>query len=251
EFPRIQSLLSGLTNLAVQLTEFVGREQELRELVELGRGTRLLTLTGPGGVGKTRLALQVASQVIHDYWDGVWLVELGPLSDPALVPQVVASALGVVEQPGRPVLDTLVERCRDRRMLLVLDNCEHVVEATAGLAEKLLRNSEQVHVIATTRERLRVAGEQTWTGRPLKRAEAVQLFARSASRHTPAFSLTGDNQRAVTRICERLDDLPLSIELAAARVEVLPVDEIVSRLGRPFALLNAGSRTASARQLSL
>jgi predicted ATPase/class 3 adenylate cyclase len=251
EFPRIQWLPGALTNLPVQLTEFIGRDQELRKLLELDRQTRLLTLIGPGGVGKTRLALELASEVLGDYRDGVWLVELGPLSDPILVPQVVAGALTLVEQAGRSVLDTLLERCRDSRLMLLLDNCEHLVGASAELVERLLTSCRQVNVLATSHEPLRIPGEQIWPVPPLRRTEAVELFVQCAARHAPWFRITENNEWAVARICERLDDLPLSIELAAARLPLLPVEEIVNRLDRRFTLLTGGSRTVSARHWTL
>ena len=251
EFPRIRSLPSELTNLPVQLTEFVGREEALRSLNELRRQARLLTLIGPGGVGKTRLALQLAAELTGDYRDGVWLVELGPVSDPGLVPQAVAHGLDLEEQAGRPLLDTLVERCRERRLLLVLDNCEHLVEASAELVERLLTNCREVSIVATSREPLKLSGEQVWPVPALTRAEAVRLFAERAARHAPGFRVSVGSSLLVAEICERLDDLPLAIELAAARLPLLPLEEIAKRLESRFALLTGGSRTASARQRTL
>ena len=251
EFPPILSLSPQTTNLPVQLTAFIGREGELKELEEMHRRTRMLTLTGPGGAGKTRLALELASQLVGEAADGVWLVELDPLSDPLLVPQAVASGLGLKEQPGRPMADTLLDHARQRHLLLVLDNCEHLVEPTARLAAQLLKGCEGVSVLATSREPLRVPGELTWRVPPLTRDEALRLFADRARSHQPRFRLSDDNVDVVGRICERLDFIPLAIELAAARVTLMPVEEILEHLESRFALLTGGSRTAATRLRTL
>lgn len=251
EFAPIRSLSRQATNLPAQLTAFIGREDELKQLQEMHRRTRMLTLTGPGGAGKTRLALELASQLVAESADGVWLIELDPLSDPLLVPQAVASGLGLKEQPGRPMADTLVDHARQRHLLLVLDNCEHLVEPTARLAVALLKGCEGVSVLATSREPLKVPGELTWRVPPLTGDEAVRLFADRASSHDPRFRLSDDNVDAVGRICERLDFIPLAIELAAARVTLMPVDEILRHLESRFALLTGGSRTAATRLRTL
>ncbi|HVS07712.1 MAG TPA: AAA family ATPase [Candidatus Dormibacteraeota bacterium] len=251
EFPPILSLARQLTNLPAQLTPFIGREEQLKELQEMHRQTRLLTLTGPGGAGKTRLALELAAQLVGEEADGVWLVELAPLSDPLLVPQAVASGLGLKEQPGRRMAETLVHHARQRRLLLVLDNCEHLVEPTATLAAELLKGCEGLTVLATSREPLNVPGELTWRVPPLTRDEAVRLFADRALSHDPRFRLTDENIQVVAQICDRLDFIPLAIELAAARVTAMPVHEILAHLESRFALLTGGDRTASSRLRTL
>jgi predicted ATPase len=183
--------------------------------------------------------------------DGVWLVELDPLSDPMLVPQAVASGLGLKEQPGRRMTDTLVDHARQRNLLLVLDNCEHLVEPTARLAAELLKGCQGLSVLATSREPLKVPGELTWRVPPLARDEALRLFADRARSHDPRFRLSDDNLDVVGRICERLDFIPLAIELAAARVTLMPVEDIVEHLESRFALLTGGSRTAASRLRTL
>ena len=251
EFPPLASLPSQLTNLPAQLTPFIGREEELKQLQEMHRRARLVTLTGPGGAGKTRLALELASQLVGEETDGVWLVELDPLSDPLLVPQAVASGLGLKEQPGRRMTDTLMDHARQRHLLLVLDNCEHLVEPAAKLAAELLKGCEGVSVLATSREPLRVPGEQTWRVPPLSRDQAVRLFADRAAAHEPGFRLTDDTVEVVGRLCEQLDFIPLAIELAAARVAMMPVEEIYAHLESRFSLLTAGSRTGPGRLRTL
>ena len=251
EFPPIRSLTLRRNNLPIQLTAFIGRETELRELNDLHRQSRMLTLTGPGGAGKTRLALQLASDVIGEHVDGVWLVELDPVTDPLVVPQVMAAALGLKEQAGRRLADTLADHLRERHSLLVLDNCEHVVESAAELTGALLRECGGLRVLATSREPLRLPGEVSWRVPPLGRDEAVRLFADRARSHVPGFQLTDENLQAVVGICQRLDRIPLAIELAAARVAVMPVDEILTRLEDRFSLLTAGDRTVASRQQTL
>jgi predicted ATPase/class 3 adenylate cyclase len=251
EFPPILSMPRQVTNLPAQLTAFIGREDELKQLQEMHRKTRMLTLTGPGGAGKTRLALELASQLVGEAADGVWLVELDPLSDPLLVPQAVANGLGLKEQPGRRMADTLVDHARLRHLLLVLDNCEHLVEPTAMLAAELLKGCEGLSVLATSREPLKVPGELTWRVPPLTRDEALRLFTDRARSHDPRFQLSDDNVVVVGRICERLDFIPLAIELAAARVTLMPVEEIFEHLESRFALLTGGSRTAATRLRTL
>jgi predicted ATPase len=251
QFPPILSMEHQLTNLPAQLTSFVGRDDELRQLREMHHRARLLTVTGPGGAGKTRLALQLAAELVGDHADGVWLVELDPLSDPRLVPLAVAGGLGLKEQPGRRLADTLVDHARQRNLLLVLDNCEHVVESTAELAAELLKGCEGVSVLATSREPLKVPGELTWRVPPLTREEAVRLFADRATSHDPAFTLSDENVETVARICERLDWIPLAIELAAARVTMMPVGEILNHLESRFSLLTAGDRTMPGRLKTL
>jgi predicted ATPase/DNA-binding CsgD family transcriptional regulator len=248
-------------NLPVQLTSFVGRQAEMAAVRRLLAETRLLTLTGPGGAGKTRLALQVAADLADAYPDGVWLAELASLSDPALAPATVAAALGVREPVGRPLVATLADRLRGRAVLLVLDNCEHLVEAAAALVEALLRACPGLRVLATSREALRIAGEVAWPVPPLAapagaESEAVRLFAERARAVLPDFALTPATLATTAALCQRLDGMPLAIELAAARVKVLTVDQMVDRLDRAFGsgrfdLLTDGSRSALPRQRTL
>ena len=230
----------------------------------LGR-TRLLTLTGPGGVGKTRLALEAAGGLVADYPDGMWFVDLAPLADPTLVARAVADAAGVAEHAGVPVGATLAEAIADRRILLLLDNCEHLVESCAQLADNLLRACGGLRILATSRELLGTSGEVTWpvpalTLPPADSApaavmfagsEAVRLFAERAAAARPEFELTDANAAAVARICRRLDGVPLAIELAAARLRALSPAQIANRLDDRFALLTGGNRTALPRHQTL
>ncbi|MCI0645594.1 MAG: tetratricopeptide repeat protein, partial [Chloroflexi bacterium] len=254
-----------LDNLPIALTSFVGRLGELAEVRRLLGMTRLLTLTGAGGCGKSRLALAVAAEVVAGHPDGVWLVELAALTDGALVPQAVATALGVREEPQRPLTATLVDALQPRAMLLLLDNCEHLITACAQLAQQLLRACPGLQVLATSREALGVAGETTWlvpslslpdphaalSVKQLAQSEAVQLFVERAAAALPTFSLTQTNAPAVAEICRRLDGIPLAIELAAARVKVLAVEQLAARLDDALRLLTGGSRTALPRHQTL
>src|SRR6202165_5570439 len=250
EFPPIRSQQPA-SNLPIQLTAFIGRGGELRQLRELHGRARSLTLTGPGGSGKTRLALELASEMVPEHADGRWFIELGPVSGPHLVPQAVADTLHLKEQASRRLADTLADHLRERRSLLVLDNCEHVVETAAELTVELLKECEGLKVLATSREPLRVPGEVTWRAPPLGRDEAVRLFADRAAAHDAQFHISDDNVDAVVRTCECVDRIPLAIELAAARVPVMPLEEILSRLEKSFGLLTAGSRTTVSRQQTL
>jgi predicted ATPase len=265
EFPPIKSLDTLPNNLPRYLTTFVGREREIGEVKKLLSGTYLLTLTGPGGVGKTRLALQVTADLLEAYPDGVWLVELGQLMDANVVAQTVASTLGVREQPGRPLLATLTDYLQPKDLLLVLENCEHLIAACAQLTDTLLRACPKLRVLATSREPLAVAGETVWSVPPLSlpdprqvrptehfpQSDAVRLFTERARAALPTFSLTGQNAQAVAHVCSQLDGIPLAIELAAARVNVLPVGQIASRLDDRFRFLTGGSRTALPRLQTL
>src|SRR6266567_3407915 len=237
EFPPIRSQQPA-TNLPIQLTAFIGRDGELRELRELHGRSRSLTLTGPGGSGKTRLALELASEVVPEHADGVWFIELGPVSGPQLVPQAVADTLHLKEQASRRLAETLADHLRERRSLLVLDNCEHVVDTVAELTVELLKECEGLKVLATSREPLRVPGEVTWRVPPLGRDEAVRLFADRAAAHEAQFRISDENIDLIVRICECVDRIPLAIELAAARVHVMSIDEILSRLEKSFGLLS-------------
>ncbi|MDI9918344.1 protein kinase [Rhodococcus sp. IEGM 1379] len=252
-------------HLPLELTSFVGRRAELAEAKNLLSVSRLVTLTGIGGVGKTRLALQVAAKAQKDFADGVWLVELGELHEESLVVVAVAAALGVRDQSARPLQDIVVEFLANRTLLLVLDNCEQVVDAVAGLAEALLRACPQLKILTTTREPLGIGGEsvvrvfplavpdpdQEPSLRVLPRYDAVTLFVERAAAAVPGFELTEENRAVVTRICQRLDGLPLAIELAAARLRAMSPEQILERLDDRYALLTRGSRAAPTRQQTL
>jgi predicted ATPase/Tfp pilus assembly protein PilF len=264
EFPPLKSLDTLPNNLPRQLTSFVGRVYEMREVKVMVPETPLLTLTGPGGVGKTRLAIQVAAELVDAFEDGLWLVELAPLTDPDLVGQTVASTLGVSE-PGRRVTDALVDYLRDRHLLLLLDNCEHVLGAVAEIADTLLRSCASLRILATSREALGIGGEALYpvpslslpdprrlpAVDQLSQFEGVRLFTERARAVQPAFTLTERNAMAVVHLCQRLDGIPLAVELAAARVKSLPVDQIAARLDDRFRLLTGGSRTALPRHQTL
>src|ERR671917_800467 len=249
-------------NLPLELSSFVGREKELAEVKRLLENNRLLSLTGSGGCGKTRLALAAASELVEGFEDGVWLVELAPLADPSLVAQAVASTLGVREQPGRSLTEMLSDYLGSKKLLLVLDNCEHLIEACAELAEALLRSCPELCVLATSREALGITGEVAWPvpslslpdvrrlpdSGSLPEYESARLFAERARAVRPDFALTEQNASAVAQVCYRLDGIPLAIELAAARAKVLTVEEIADRLDDSFGLLSVGGRTVMPRQ---
>jgi non-specific serine/threonine protein kinase len=274
-------------NLSQPLTSFIGRKREIAEARRLFEATRLLTLTGAGGVGKTRLGHEIAAGLLDDPEHGVWLVELAALADPLLVPQAVAASLGVREEPERSLAATLVDALRPRQLLLVLDACEHLIEACAALADALLRACPGLRILATSRQPLGIAGETTLRvpslslapsldGPPLPSAgtgeagagvgglptapergqfsaepEAIRLFVERARAAVPAFTLTDRNLAAVVQICRRLDGIPLALELAAARATVLSPEQIAVRLGDRFRLLTGGSRTALPRHRTL
>jgi predicted ATPase/class 3 adenylate cyclase len=265
DFPPLTSINRRRDNLPTQLSSFVGRERALGELRRLLLDARLLTLTGPGGIGKSRLAVTLADSLLPDYADGVWLVELAPLKDPSLVPNAVAAALGVREETHGVLQDTLVGSLQHRRALLVLDNCEHLVQACAELAEALLRTCPHVRVLAASREPLRVTGEVTWGVPPLvlpppykagrteeiASSEAGRLFVGRVQAALPDFELTEQNARAVADVCRHLDGLPLALELAAARVRSIGIEHLAARLDDRFQLLVGGARTVPARQRTL
>ena len=252
-------------NLPSQATSFVGRAGELAELRSLLSGrSRMVTIAGPGGIGKSRLALQVAAEAVDGAGDGVWLAELAPVADPELVARTVAAVLGVREEPGRPVLDTLLAAVGDRYLLVVLDNAEHVLGAAAKLADAMLRSCPRACLLVTSREPLGISGEHLFRVRPLTMPaadladpgrlaafESVQLFAERASMHRQGFAVDKANAAAVAAICIRLDGIPLALELAAARLGSLSVSEISSRLDQRFRLLTGGSRTALPRHQTL
>ena len=240
------------TRLPVQLTSFVGRDAQLTQLRELLAGNRVVTLTGAGGVGKTRLAVQVAAQLAGEFGDGVWYVDLAPLTDPEVVPVAVARALGLPDQPGRSTMDSLLRFVRDRQMLVVLDNCEHLLDASAELVVAVLSGAARLTLLATSREAIGVAGEVSWRVPSLSLAgEAIELFTDRARHARPDFTVTDGNAAAVGEICARLDGVPLAIELAAARVRALSLGEILDSLHDRFRLLTGGARTAVRRQQTL
>jgi predicted ATPase/class 3 adenylate cyclase len=250
-FPALRSLEATPNNLPQQATLFIGREKEIAEIGRLLARVRLLTLTGIGGLGKTRLAQEIAAQILDEYLDGAWFVDLAPVADPRLVPQVAAFVLGVKEEAGRPVTDALVKFVKDRRLLLILDNCEHVGDACAAIARQLLEAGPHVKVMATSREPLHLTGETTYPVPPLALPDASRLFRDRAAAALPGFSLTDDNAQTVAEICRRLDGLPLALELAAARVRALPIASIAERLHDRFRLLTGGDKTRLPRQQTL
>jgi predicted ATPase/class 3 adenylate cyclase len=265
DFPPLRSLEASPHNLPLQLTSFVGREAEIAAITRALATTRLLTLTGAGGAGKTRLALQVAANLVADYPDGVWFVDLAPLADPALVPATAAAVLGVRDSSERPAQESLVAALRSRRVLLLLDNCEHLLEACARLADALVRGCPRVMVLATSRAPLGLAGEtvrrvpslalpEQNRVEPLERLtqyEAVRLFIERAVAARGDFQVTSATAPALAEVCWRLDGIPLAIELAAARVRVLGLEQLARRLDDRFRLLTGGSRTARPRQQTL
>jgi predicted ATPase/DNA-binding SARP family transcriptional activator len=251
-------------NLPLQLSTFIGREKELIEITNLVVNNRLVTLTGAGGIGKTRLSIQVGFALLNDFPNGMWLVELAPLSDPELVPQAVLTALGLIEQSGRSLLEILTDFLRSKRALLILDNCEHLIQACAQLAQDTLHSCPDLHILATSREALGIPGETLYlvptlttpdplytTFETLAQYEAAQLFIERAQSAVASFQLTEENLAAITQICYHLDGIPLAIELAAARVKLLSVEEIAARLDDRFRFLTGGARTALPRHQTL
>jgi non-specific serine/threonine protein kinase len=251
-------------NLPAQLTSFIGRERELAEVGHLLDGARLVTLTGPAGIGKTRFAVELGVRRVAEYPDGVCFVELGSIQDPTQVTHAVGAALEVPEEHEQPLIETLKMRLSKQQRLLILDNCEHLLSACAMFAEAVLRAAPGVRIIATSREGLRIGAERVWHVAPLslpdsvrsgatsvEHYEAISLFVERARAVEPAFSLTRDNTSAVVEVCLRLDGIPLAIELAAACVDFLSPVQILTRLSDRFALLSSGSRTAPPRQQSL
>jgi predicted ATPase/DNA-binding CsgD family transcriptional regulator len=239
-------------NLPAQLTSFIGRQKEIAEVRRLLTDNRLVTLTGVGGTGKTRLAAQVATELASDFPNGAWYVDLAPISVPELVPTTVARALGLTDQPGQSTLATLQRFVNDHELLIVLDNCEHLIGAAADLIAELLSNCSGLTLLTTSREPLGVAGEVTWGVPSLSLSdEAIDLFADRARLARATFRIGDDNIEAVTEICRRLDGLPLAIELAAARIRALSVNDIVDSLHDRFRLLTGGARTVVRRQQTL
>jgi predicted ATPase len=265
DFPPLRALEATPNNLPRQVTSFVGRARDVDELASLLRKNRLVTVVGTGGLGKTRLSLQVAAGVLDDFADGVWLVELAPLSDPRLVAQAVATVLGVKEEPSRSMSESLARHCADRKLLLILDNCEHLLAACADFASHLLQAAAELTILASSRERLNIRGETTYSLAPLfvpdvgtrasletlVRSDAVRLFIERAVAAQPSFRVTEENASRVVEICSRLDGIPLAIELAAARMRAVPIDVIATRLDDRFRLLTGGDRAALPRQQTL
>jgi predicted ATPase/DNA-binding CsgD family transcriptional regulator len=258
---------SAAARLPAEPNSFVGRERDLADMAMLLADMRMLTLCGPGGIGKTRLATRLASQLAGDYADGAVLVELAEITDPALIGPRVAAMIGAREEPDRPVTETLTDALRQRQLLLVLDTCEHLIEAVADLAQRLLSGCPGVRVVATSREPLRIRGETVWrvpplalppahrpAGEPLADLaghESVRLFLDRAAAVRPGFTLSAQNAAAVSRMCRTLDGMPLAIELAAARMRALSAEQIAARLDDRFRLLASGDRTAPPRQQTL
>jgi predicted ATPase/class 3 adenylate cyclase len=264
-FPPLRTLEASPNNLPTQLTSFIGREKELADVKILLENTHLLTLIGPGGTGKTRLLLQTSTDLLETFPHGAWLVELASILDPILVPRTTALAIGLREEPQRPVIDMLCDYLRDKKLLILLDNCEHLVDACAQMADRILHASPNVRILASSREALGIGGEVTYRvpslGLPdlshlppaesLGQYEAVKLFIDRATSAVPTFKVTDENALALAQICFRLDGIPLAVELAAAKIRVLSVEQIARRLDDRFRLLTGGSRTALERHQTL
>lgn len=270
EFPPLRSLEITPNNLPTMLNTFVGREKERAAVKRQLQSTRLLTLTGTGGTGKTRLAVQVAEDLLGDFSDGVWLVELATISDPDRILEITAATVGLREEPGEPLLETLVQFLCGRSTLLVLDNCEHLLDGCATFANQLLQGCNTLKILATSRHALGIAGERTWPVPPLavldpdrdlfqesdivtkvSQYEAVKLFIDRASAAKPGFEINRQNAAAIAQICWRLDGIPLAIELAAARSRVLTPEQIAHRLDDRFRLLTGGGRSVLPHQQTL
>jgi len=265
EFPPLKTLDARPNNLPVQLTSFIGREKEILDIKKLLSGTRLLTLTGPGGTGKTRLSLQAAAELIDDFNNGVWIVELAPLTDPLLISVTIAGALGISGQPGQESFETLLNYLKQKEILIILDNCEHLIDECASITEKLLQSCTGLKIMTTSREALRSQGEivyrvlslahpepdQKNTPLELSQYESVRLFIERALAVNSAFRVNNENAPSLAQICSQLDGIPLAIELAAARIKVLSVEKICEKLDDRFRLLTGGKRTALPRQQTL
>jgi predicted ATPase/DNA-binding XRE family transcriptional regulator len=252
-----------ITNLPISLTSFIGREKEQREIINLLDKYHLVTLIGPGGVGKTRLSLQVGQKMLKNYAHGVWLVELAPVLDPLLVPRTTAIAIGLRDEPQRPVINMLSDYLREKQILIILDNCEHVLDACAQLVDTLSKNCPDLKVLATSRESLGILGEAKYRvpslGLPVieqsleesRDYESVRLFEERAQLVQIGFLVTMENASSVAKICNQLDGIPLAIELAAARVNMFSTEQIAARLQEGFHLLTTGNRTALPRHQTL
>lgn len=266
EFPPLNTQTHATNNLPTQLTSFIGRERELAEVKTKVESARLLTLIGPGGTGKSRLSIQLGSQLLPAFEDGVWLVEFAPISDPSLVMQTIASVFDIREIPGTPLQVLVHDYLREKHLLLILDNCEHLVESSAKTADDLLRIAPNIRIVVSSREVLGINGETVYRVPSLSlpsdfrspgdfgslmQYESVQLFVERASAANPKFQLTDENASYIAQICSRLDGIPLALELAATRTRVLSVEQIAGRLDDRFRLLTGGSRTALPRQQTL
>ena len=270
DFPPPKSMEVLPNNLPVQTTSFIGREREMEDVHRLLEKSRLITLTGTGGTGKTRLSLEVGARLINEFHDGVWQIELAPISDPARVPELVCNVLGVREEPGKPLRGTLLNFLRSKSLLIILDNCEHMIAELSSLISEWLRSCPHIKVLATSRHSLGVSGETTFSVPPLgildtrlfelsgpdvaerlSQFDAVKLFIARAVAVRADFVVTNANAPALAEICSRLDGIPLAIELAAARVRVLTVEQIADRLGDRFHLLRNANRTALPHQQTL
>jgi predicted ATPase/class 3 adenylate cyclase len=264
-FPPLRTLDTVLNNLPMQLTTFIGRENEIVEVKQELESHRLVTLTGSGGTGKTRLSLQVAADLLETFEHGVWFVELAPLVDPELIPQTIISAIGISEQRGKMPIEILKEYLQEKKVLIVLDNCEHLIEASAKVTNVLLNAAPGLKIMASSREALGVKGELSYPVpslslpdikhlpviEQLSQYEAVRLFIDRASLVSPHFDVDKNNAPFIAQICYRLDGIPLAIELAAARVKMMSVEQISARLDDRFRLLTGGARTALPRQQTL
>ncbi len=265
EFPPLRTIDNLPNNLPTQLTSFVGREKELADVRMLLHNARLLTLIGPGGTGKTRLSIQAASELLDQYPDGVWFVELAPILDSLLLPRATAIVIGLRDEPQRPVIDMLCDYLRAKQMLIILDNCEHLVDACARMADSILHAAPDTRFLTSSREALGIGGEVTYRvpslGLPdishlpslesLSQYESVKLFIDRATAAVSSFTVTNENAPALAQVCHHLDGIPLAIELAAAKIRVLSVDQIAKRLDDRFRLLTGGSRTALDRHQTL
>ena len=264
EFPPLKTQKTINHNLPVKLTSFIGRERELVDIKSRLEDARLLTLIGPGGTGKTRLSIQSGGELLSAFQDGVWMIELAPISDSALIPQAIASVFGLRESPDRPLIEIIKDYLRAKSALVILDNCEHLIEACAKIAEALIQACPDLKILASSREALGISGELTYrvpslllpdqariTREAVLEFESIQLFVDRALVVSPKFQLTDKNAFSVAQICRRLDGIPLALELAAARTRILSVEQIAERLDDRFRLLTGGSRTALPRQQTL
>jgi predicted ATPase/class 3 adenylate cyclase/DNA-binding XRE family transcriptional regulator len=265
DFPPLNTLGSARHNLPLQLTSFIGREKEIADVIRLLEKTRLVTLTGSGGTGKTRLSVQVVNKLLDQYPNGVWMVELAPILDPLLLPRTIAIGIGLRDEPQRPVIDVLCDYLREKKMLIILDNCEHLIEACAQLAHTLLHACPHIRILASSREALGIAGEASYlvpslilpeiqhlpSVESLSQYEAIQLFIDRSISAVQTFTLTNENASSIAQICQRLDGIPLAIELAAARVKVMSVQQIAARLDNRFLLLKNSNRVGVRRHQTL
>jgi predicted ATPase/class 3 adenylate cyclase/DNA-binding XRE family transcriptional regulator len=265
DFPPLNTLDLHHHNLPVQLTSFIGREKEIAELIHLLEKARMVTLVGPGGTGKTRLALQIGAELLEHFQNGVWLVDLAPISDATFIIQTAMAVFGITTERDRPAMATFKDYLRAKSLLLILDNCEHMVEECAHFAESVLQSAPTVKILATSRQALGIRGEQVYsvpslstpnskqltTSEELTKFESVRLFIERATLVSPNFKLTKDNASSTAQICSRLDGNPLAIELAVARMRSMSVEQIASHIDDRFRLLTGGSRTALPRQQTL